>query len=297
MVLIWIVNGLRPPPGLTRFAFRVAYDGGAFEGWQIQHHPRRTIRTVQGELEKVLRSRFGPSREGRMIQTLGASRTDTGVHAQGQCMQADLPINECDADGACELLMWQVNRMLPDDIRVRNLLPAPSVSVEVDSARHEWHAIASSVGKKYVYKFCAGPRPMEPIHRFHRGDLGHRPLDADLFRAALREFEGRHDFRAFANQSPNLILNKSTSREIFSTNYVVLDDGYVNVEVELDGALYKMVRNVIGTAAAVAAGTMDLKAIPRLFQVPDPQWLRNQAKAAPACGLHLERVHYKDFDI
>mmetsp|Transcript_23154 Transcript_23154/g.82702 ORF Transcript_23154/g.82702 Transcript_23154/m.82702 type:complete len:92 (+) Transcript_23154:169-444(+) len=47
MVLIWIVNGLRPPPGLTRFAFRVAYDGGAFEGWQIQHHPRRTIRDAQ----------------------------------------------------------------------------------------------------------------------------------------------------------------------------------------------------------------------------------------------------------
>ncbi|KAJ1460743.1 pseudouridine synthase, partial [Pelagophyceae sp. CCMP2097] len=256
--------------------------------------------TVQGELEKVLRSRFGPSREGRMIQTLGASRTDTGVHAQGQRATAPLPV---DVAGASARVRGDVNRMLPDDIRVRNLLPAPSVSVEVDSARHEWHAIASSVGKKYVYEPRRRCRRQtrEPIHRFHRGDLGHRPLDADLFRAALREFEGRHDFRAFANQvpraRPNLILNKSTSREIFSTNYVVLDDGYVNVEVELDGALYKMVRNVIGTAAAVAAGTMDLKAIPRLFQVPDPQWLRNQAKAAPACGLHLERVHYKDFDI
>jgi tRNA U38,U39,U40 pseudouridine synthase TruA len=54
---------------------------------------------------------------------------------------------------------------------------------------------------------------------------------------------------------------------------------------------------VIGTAAAVAAGTLELAAIPKLFEVPDAQWLRNQAKAAPACGLHLERVHYKDFDI
>jgi hypothetical protein len=43
---------------------------------------------------------------------------------------------------------------------------------------------------------------------------------------------------------PNLILNKSTSREIFSANYVELENGYADVEVELDGALYKMVRNV-----------------------------------------------------
>lgn len=99
-------------PSPIRYRFRVAYDGTDFAGWQIQ--PR--ARTVQGVIERALTKRFS----GQPVTTLGASRTDAGVHARGQMAHADLP-TAVDATK----LEFQLNRMLPHDVRLFDLELAP----------------------------------------------------------------------------------------------------------------------------------------------------------------------------
>ncbi|KAH8043464.1 pseudouridine synthase [Aureococcus anophagefferens] len=131
-------------PGSTRYALRVAYDGTRFKGWQVQPGGART---VQGELNAALRTRFG----GADIPTLGASRTDAGVHARGQCAHADLPV--APLDGApLELLEHQINRLLPDDARVHDLRPAPAPQAWQAREGLPWHAIANAAHGAYAYR-------------------------------------------------------------------------------------------------------------------------------------------------
>lgn len=104
-------SSLSPSP--IRYRFRVAYDGTDFAGWQIQ--PR--ARTVQGVIERALTKRFS----GQPVTILGASRTDAGVHARGQMAHADLPMAV-----NTTMLEFQLNRMLPHDVRLFDLEPAPA---------------------------------------------------------------------------------------------------------------------------------------------------------------------------
>ena len=97
----------------ARYALRVAYDGTHFNGWQVQPNAR----TVEGELRKAFTTRF----DGANVPLLGASRTDSGVHARGQAAHVDLPEVVEDVD----LLKHQLNRMLPDDVRINCVRAAP----------------------------------------------------------------------------------------------------------------------------------------------------------------------------
>ncbi|KAH8054038.1 pseudouridine synthase [Aureococcus anophagefferens] len=152
-------------PGVTRYALRVAYDGTRFKGWQVQ--PGRA-RTVQGELNAALRTRFG----GADIPTLGASRTDAGI-----------------------------NRLLPDDARVHDLRPAPAPKPWQAREGLPWHAIANAAGKRYAYRLTARRGSADPLGRLYRGHVAYRAVDFGRLDDALACFVGEHDFAAFANNA------------------------------------------------------------------------------------------------
>ena len=276
-------------PGVTRYALRVAYDGTRFKGWQVQP---RGARTVQGELNAALRTRFG----GVDIATLGASRTDAGVHARGQCAHADLPV--APLDGApLELLEHQINRLLPDDARVHDLRPAPAPQAWQAREGLPWHAIANAAGKRYAYRLTARRGSADPLGRLYRGHVAYRAVDFGRLDDALACFVGEHDFAAFANNAPGFDPSgnaRSTTRAIRSATLLDEGGGDATLTFELDGALYKMVRNVVGAAVAVADGALHRDAIPALL-APGARRADNPAKAAPACGLCLEEVYYDDY--
>lgn len=218
-----------------RCRMRVAYDGTHFAGWQLQ--PR--CRTVQGVLEKTLARRFG----GQRVPLLGASRTDAGVHARGNAAHFDLPVMP-DLD----LLERQLNRMLPPDVAVSELQPAVPEPWQAEQGL-EWHAIVNSVGKRYVYRLT---KRQDPFERLYRARVAHEPINLGRLDAALRLFVGHHDFRAFGNYANGQHPDRSTLRTVDATYLVDEGDGDASVVVDLDGALYKMVRNIVGTAIAVA---------------------------------------------
>ena len=169
----WVqgMNGMK-----TRYALRIAYDGTLFKGWQIQPHSR----TVQGELCKALTQRFA----GQPIRLLGASRTDTGVHARGQAAHCDLPIDALDGD-AVALLEHQINRILPDDVRVFDLRVAPPPKVWQTEQDLPWHAIANSRGKVYEYALTARRGSQDPLSRLYRAHVAHPPIDLGVLDQTL----------------------------------------------------------------------------------------------------------------
>lgn len=322
------VVGLRE--GSIRYRGRVAYDGSGFKGFQIQEGSK--ARTIQGALEKVLQKRFNrPS-----IRVVGAGRTDSGVSARGQAFHFDLTLKEHEKSLELKQNRTQppldhvMNRMLTDEIRVWNVGPAPApwekTLVNSDETQKEgnqepvqresrprlyaWNAIYDTTHKLYCYRLCLSV--MDPIDRFQRWQVpgDSNPVNATLLAQALKQYQGTHDFRAFAGaveQNEKKSNRKVNSvRTIFECNLVDESDfygreGYYRIDIVLSGALYKMVRNMVGTAIDVSRSKVDQETFARLIdnRGGKEQLYRkdNRSKPAPPEGLTLERVFYEDEDI
>ena len=303
-----------------RYRCRVAYDGSGLNGFQYQGNPTKShIRTVQGELEDVLQRRFH-----RPIRVVGASRTDSGVHARGQAVHFDL-LQEESEKIQTKLLQSSLNRMLRKDIRIWNvqLAPLPSALHKAQPRRglddeadeeqnyagdsspiYEWNAMLNCHSKLYVYRFSTSPA-MDPCLRHNRwqldlaGDDDYHMLSPDRLRKTLQRYQGTHDFACFAGalerESKKKGYDLNTVRSIHSITLVEEGDDNYRIEIQLDGALYKMIRNVVGTAIDVCRGRVSLEYLDLLLN-PDGQRNRhdNPCKPAPPQGLTLERAYYKN---
>ena len=236
-----------------------------------------------------------------------------------------------------EFLEYSLNRMLPTDIKLYNISFAPLITPiqKIDGSlshklfapahkkwierdvegmiRSDFHAIASAKGKLYKYRFCTNkyvdPTRCRYVSHFYL------PLDMDIFEHALSLFEGTHDFAAFANQVPrstiacqgqDMIFN--TVKTIYNISLVIEEPGYYCINFELESALYKMVRNIVGACKLAAEGgggnskiKVDVPYISKLLQhhadAASPKLTRsdNLALSAPAEGLTLEKVYYDTY--
>ncbi|GAX27892.1 tRNA pseudouridine38-40 synthase [Fistulifera solaris] len=289
-----------------RYRARVAYDGAGFHGFQLQPEGKRT---VQGCLEDVLGQRLGQS-----VRLVGAGRTDTGVHARGQAIHFDLhsPLSE-----PLSQIEHSINAMLPTDVCLWNLSLAPTDDTETaqPSQQYLWNVLYNSVGKLYSYRLCLAPvmSPLERHHRWHPDSLHGKAVDIPLLQRLLNYYEGTHDFRAFAGA---LEANQrrsgrtvSTVRTVYSANWIVEDEslGYYRIEFHLQGALYKQVRNMVGTAIDASRSIITEEAFLDLLHgssatiendhLPKKQQKRredNKSKPAPPQGLTLEHVYFDE---
>jgi tRNA pseudouridine38-40 synthase len=304
------------------------------------------IRTIQGELEKILSKRFQ-----RLVKVVGAGRTDGGVHARGQAIHFDLYQNETttgthatDDDESLMLLFERnleltVNRMLPSDIRAWNLGRASPDLLVADTNTdsnsnsnsknkgkqktppppgwYNWNAMRTCTSKLYSYRICIGDA-MNPSERHRRWQLPWQGVDASNVERLLRNFEGEHDFVCFAGaleqQERKTGFAMSTVRTIHKIKMVpeinnnnnnkddmggVTSQNYYRIDIYLDGALYKMVRNIVGSVIDVARddGWLDEETLLDLVHRPsEVNYTRkdNPSKPAPSYGLTLERVFYPD---
>ena len=155
-----------------RVRIDLAYDGTAYQGWQLQ--PGRP--TVQGAVEAVLTRLHGGARVGLRA----AGRTDSGVHARAQV--ADALVADSHSDAALETSFL---RMLPVDVRVTRVATVP----DTFPARHD------AVAKTYVY-YVDRTRMGDPfLARFAHHEP--RAIDDDALDRALAELPGRRDWSGF----------------------------------------------------------------------------------------------------
>lgn len=292
----------------VRYRCRVAYNGGGLRGFQVQ---QAGSRTVQGELEGVLNRRFQ-----RHVRVVGAGRTDAGVHARGQAIHFDLYTEEAQKlELASELdkLERAMNSLLTNDVRVWNLSKAPPPATEFVNGKmtmHSWNAMRKCHSKLYVYRFSTN-EAMEPRLRHNRWQLDNlggddQELDTEFLAKILDCYQGTHDFVCFAGaieqtrKKTGRIM--STIRTVYNVTLVEEDDdGNYRVEIFLKGALYKMVRNMVGTAIAVCRGRVSEQEFQAWMNPQQGMKLKltrddNRCKPAPPQGLTLERVFYNDDD-
>ena len=237
----------------------VAYDGTNYHGWQIQPNAVTIEQILNEKLSELL---------GEEIVVIGASRTDAGVHAEG-----NVAVFDTETRIPAEKISYALNRTLPDDIVVQE-------SFEVES---DFHPRKCDSIKTYEYRILNRNfnLPVKGRNSYHF----HRKLDLDKMREAAAYFVGRHDFKNFCSSHTQA---KSTIRIIYSLDIEEIDDEIV-LTVSGNGFLYNMVRMLTGTLLDVGTGKMNPDRIPELLAARE----RNHSPhTAPARGLTLLDIEY-----
>eukprot|EP01031_Cornospumella_fuschlensis_P035303 gene35303-42775_t len=296
ILVVGLGHGRLCQDGLVRHRYvaRVSYDGSAYKGWQQQASPK--AKTIQGLINQNLSKRLC-----REVRITGASRTDQGVHARGQGIHFDLLDHEYLDTNSIDSFQFNLNSMLPKDIRVYNMSIAPPGNEEQVLIGEPFHATKSAIGKKYVYKYCTN-QYVEPVYR-HIYAHFYRKYDYSTLPESLQCFVGTHDFTCFGNrvdkitksfESKTQPLEYDTIRTIYSIDHIDEGGGYYRIEFHIKSALYKMIRNLVGTCVSAAKGRITKDDIVQMLENPTQRVL-NPAVPAPAEGLILERVLYKNY--
>jgi len=249
---------------MLKFRLTIAYDGTAYEGWQVQ----KIGTGVQEKVEAALAKLF-PSHP----RVHSSSRTDTGVHALGMVAHCEIPRAEFKLP--VRKLALAINAHLPEDIRV---LSAAHVKAK-------FHARFDAKGKQYRY-FVWNHTAMNPLLRRTAWHVT-RPLDLKAMRAAAVLFVGRHDFQSFA-ANPGY-AKESTVRTLTRCD-LKRSGSLLTFTIDGDGFLYKMCRGIVGTLVQVGLGKFPASEVKVMLAKRDR---RVAGMTAPAHGLVLWKVFYQ----
>ena len=243
-----------------RLRIDLSYDGTDFHGWATQPD----LRTVQGTLEAGLAVLLRVP----AVEVVCAGRTDTGVHARGQVVHVDL------SSAYDKRLLRRLNGILPADIRVRAVVPAPD----------GFHARFSASWRRYAYRIADDPALVDPLTRGHVLAWP-RPLDLDAMNRACEPLLGLQDFAAFCKQREGA----TTVRTLLDLVWTRDAAGHAVCAVRADAFCHHMVRSMVGCLLAVGDGrrTPEWPASILAAGVRDPA-----VAVVPAHGLTFEEVGY-----
>ena len=244
---------------MRRIRLRVAYDGTAYCGWQVQPE----VPTIEGELNQAI-SRLTKEE----IIVIGASRTDAGVHAKG-----NVAVFDTESTIPADRFAYALNPLLPEDI----------VVVASDEVEADWHPRHCDTEKTYEYKILNSKFP-DPMRR---RDTYHVSFDLDLekMREAAEYLKGEHDFKSFCNVHTQV---EDTVRTIYDLE-VEKEGELITIRVRGNGFLYNMVRILAGTLIGVGRGAIAPEQIPAILEAKDRQ---AAGMTAPPQGLRLVEIDY-----
>lgn len=239
----------------------ISYDGTDYCGFQIQ--PNGV--SVEGLLNEAL-SKIA----GHPVTILGASRTDAGVHAEGQRASFFLE-GRIPTDHICHA----VNGLLPSDIVVTEAVEVPA----------DFHCRHDAVGKHYRYTIrnAAFTSPFDRNYAYYFPGT----LDLEKIEDALPLFFGEHDFKAFtaANSGRDNFLRK------LDLITVQREGEYVLFDFWGQGFLYKMVRSISGSLIDVGRGYFGKDVLEKALSTGDRSLL---SLTAPSKGLSLIKIYYNN---
>ena len=244
---------------MNRVLLRVAYDGTNYCGWQAQDNGLAVEAVLNQTLTKVLK---------KDTAVIGASRTDSGVHARGNVAVFDNP-----STIPPERFVPVLNMHLPDDIRIMEAREVPG----------DFHPRYTEVMKTYIYRID-NEKIFHPVMRLWSAPVTF-PLDIEKMREGASFLVGTHDFKSYCSAKTTVQDTVRTIEEITITKNGVL----VEIRIRGNGFLYNMVRIIAGTLIRVGRGFYPPAYVKTMLE----RKKRNEdAITAPACGLTLEKIDY-----
>lgn len=250
-----------------RVILSVAYDGTSYCGWQVQKNGE----TIEGVLNRELSRLFGEE-----ITVIGASRTDSGVHALG-----NVAVFDTEARMPADKMAYALNSRLPDDIRIQRSFEVPS----------DFHPRKTACVKTYEYRILNREfeLPSERLDSY----FFRRRLDVERMKAACPYFTGEHDFKSFCSIHTQA---ETTVRTIYSlevTEQKLDSQGrLIRIRVTGNGFLYNMVRILAGTLIQIGLTAYAPEDVAAMLEARDRQ---AAGPTAPAKGLTLLGMRYPEY--
>lgn len=245
---------------MKRIKLTIAYDGTNYCGWQIQPNGI----TIEEILNKAISKMTGEE-----ILVIGASRTDSGVHAMG-----NVAVFDTETTIPAEKIAVALNQRLPDDIVITKSEEVPL----------NFHPRYCNCSKTYEYHIINTRIPI-PTKRLTNYFVSY-VLDIDKMRQAASYLVGEHDFVSFCNVRTDV---ENTVRTI--TDLDILTNGNeITIRITGNGFLYNMVRIIVGTLIRVGRGFYEPEKVKEILEAKDR---RAAGVTAPAHGLILVEIKYE----
>lgn len=239
----------------------VSYDGTNYHGWQIQPNGI----TIQEVINTTLRELLG-----EQIETIGASRTDSGVHSLG-----NVCVFDTNTRMPAEKICYALNQRLPEDIVVLDSCEVPE----------DFHPRFSKSRKTYEYRIL-NRKFKDPTRRLDT-HFFHYDLDVEKMHQAAQYLVGEHDFASFCASGAQ---SETTVRTIYSCDVTRDDKDIITIRVTGNGFLYNMVRIIAGTLIKVGDGEIAPEQMQEIISAAD----RSKAgPTAPANGLTMIGLEYE----
>jgi pseudouridylate synthase I len=236
------------------------YDGTEFAGWQTQKAGTRTVQqTIEHALKRILCEK---------IKLTGSGRTDSGVHAAAQVANFKTKSKLSIVD-----IKRALNAVLPTDIAIKE---AKKVSLS-------FHSRFDAKSKVYRYALLNSPEFSVVLRNFYY--FYPYQLNLAAMRKAAKLLVGRKDFKSFQAADK---IDRSSKRAI--KKLIIKKQGnFIYFDIEADGFLYKMARNIVGTLLEAGRGRLKPKDIPQILRQKNRKFA---GPTLPAKGLTLLKVNY-----
>ncbi len=247
---------------MKRIKMIVSYDGTNYCGWQIQPNGITIEEILNKKLSKLT---------GEDIHIIGASRTDSGVHALGNVAVFD---TETRIPG--DRLAYALNQKLPEDISI----------VSSEEVPMDWHPrYQDHITKTYEYHIY-NASVKNPLRQRYATFVSF-PLDIERMRKGAEYIIGEHDFASFCNVRTN---TSDTVRTVYDIS-IIRDGPDITIRVTGNGFLYNMVRIIAGTLIRVGRGFYEPEKIKEILEAREHT---SEGVTAPPNGLVLIAIDYKD---
>jgi len=243
---------------MQRYFIYLKYDGTAYHGWQAQPNARSVQEVLQAALSTLLRED---------VAVVGAGRTDTGVHAR---MMAAHFNTEKDVD--CPQLAYKLNRLLPRDISVDDVLPVAA----------DMHARFSALSRTYHYYIH---QRKDAFLRHYSCELLYK-LDFDKMNEAAAMLMGYDDFAAFCKSNTDV---KTTLCSVTEARWVRDGDYSWHFVITANRFLRNMVRAVVGTLIDVGRGRVSISGFRDIIEGKSRS---GAGESMPGNALFLEKIEY-----
>lgn len=246
----------------------ISYKGTGYFGWQDLGLGEQKP-TLEASIYQVLKKIC----KYQSCTISAASRTDAGVHAQGQVIKVTIPLSI-----ESEKLLLGMNSLLPDDIRVLQCQPCEA----------KFNANKDSKSKEYHYYFCTDTI-YNPVINDTVAPTG--LLDIELMQEACKLFVGEHDFYSFAKRDASMssTLRTVVSCEILQVQPSTFGNTVYFLKIVGEGFLRYMVRYIAGALFALGRNHLILSDISEALKNHQEDKISSRAKSR---GLHLIQISY-----